>query len=141
MNDDDLMDLVLEHDTIKITLPLLLKRMNGRKQIIVPSRVGERAVQETMIRAIGLAHRWNEMLLKGEVRTISELAARVGCQHPYASRIMSLNNLDPAIVTAIVEGREPEGLSLAQLSHRASPRTGWNSGDSLVSPIFKIKLL
>lgn len=121
MNDDDLMDLVLEHDTVKITLPLILKRMNGRKQIIVPSRAGERAVQETMIRAIGLAHRWNEMLLRGEVKSISELAASVGCHHPYASRIMSLNNLDPAIVTAIVEGREPDGLSLAQLFAQGIP--------------------
>ena len=51
------------------------------------------------------------MLESGEVENVSVLAL---CR-PYVMRILSLVNLAPDIVKAIVYGREPDGLSLARI--------------------------
>ena len=43
------------------------------------------------------------------------VAAKPGLKPPYVTRVLGLNNLAPDIVEAIVNGAEPDGLSIAQI--------------------------
>ena len=45
-----------------------------------------------------------------------KLKSQLGLKPSYVSRILSLNNLAPDIVEAIVEGNEPDGLSIEKIS-------------------------
>lgn len=47
---------------------------------------------------------------------LPDLASQLGLKPSYVSRILSLNNLAPDIVEAIVEGNEPDGLSIEKIS-------------------------
>ncbi len=49
-------------------------------------------------------------------RVVSDLAGALGLDRSYVSRIMRLALLAPDIVEAIVDGREPSGLSLKRLT-------------------------
>lgn len=51
----------------------------------------------------------------GQVATVTELARTLKFSFRYTKRILSLVNLSPAVVEAIVYGREPDGLSLQKL--------------------------
>jgi hypothetical protein len=58
---------------------------------------------------------WQELLHSGRYASITELAAALDVDRPYIGRILRLALLTPDIVEAIVEGREPSGVSLEQL--------------------------
>ena len=72
-------------------------------------------VQSPMVRAIGNAYAWRARLESGEVASISELARNLNLNRSYVIKILSLNTLAPDIVTAIVNGEEPDKLSLEKL--------------------------
>ena len=67
-------------------------------------------------RAIRNAQKWLAMLMNGEAKNLTDLASQLGLKPSYVSRILSLNNLAPDIVEAIVEGNEPDGLSIEKIS-------------------------
>lgn len=105
----------LPDGSLKLTMRLAAKKVNGHRCVMIPAPGAERPRQSAVLRAIHNAQRWSEMLIKGEVKSISELAARLGKKPPYVTRILRLNTLAPDIIEAIYRGDEPEGLSLARL--------------------------
>lgn len=103
-------------ETIRIRIPMKLKKRAGRKEIVLPRRVtGKVPAQEALVRAVARAWKWQSMLESGEVNSISDLATRFHVDHSYVARTIKLANLSPRIVEMIVEGREPDGLSLRRL--------------------------
>ena len=52
----------------------------------------------------------------GEVGSIKELARRSHVNPSYVARILRLATLAPDIIEAILDGREPSGLSLRKLT-------------------------
>ncbi len=67
------------------------------------------------------AFRWRGRLEAGEFPTHRELARHLGLGHSYVSRLMRLTLLAPNIVAALVDAREPSGLSLDRLLHADLP--------------------
>ena len=55
------------------------------------------------------------MLASGEFSTITELAQREKIAAPYLTRTMRLAQLAPDLVEAILDGRQPRGLTLEAL--------------------------
>ena len=55
------------------------------------------------------------MMQDGEVRTVQGLADKVNVERSYVTRIINLVNLAPGIQSAILNGREPDGLTLKRL--------------------------
>jgi hypothetical protein len=55
------------------------------------------------------------MLETGRFGTINELAAAEKINSSYVSRLLRLTLLAPAIVEAILDGRQPEGMTLPGL--------------------------
>jgi hypothetical protein len=75
---------------------------------------------ETLIRALARAHRWNRMLENGRCRSISEIAEMEKIDRSFVSRLLDLTLLAPDIQEAILEERQAKGLQLEELT-RAMP--------------------
>ena len=71
--------------------------------------------QEALVRPVGRAHFWQELLDSGELKSIRSLASRFHVDHPYVACTIRLEALAPDIVEAILGGQEPNGLSLRRL--------------------------
>ncbi|TFZ82494.1 hypothetical protein [Candidatus Macondimonas diazotrophica] len=55
-------------------------------------------------------------LESGQIKSISELARTLDVDGSYVARILKLTTLAPDIVEALINGEEPNGLSLAKLT-------------------------
>jgi hypothetical protein len=112
---------VLPEGKVMLRVPTTFKYKNGRKTIIAPKTLeGENPespgmVQDPMVQAISKAYQWREKLESGELASIAELARSLGLSRSYVVRILSLTALAPDIVNAIMNGEEPNGLSLKDL--------------------------
>jgi hypothetical protein len=103
-----------------ISVPLQIRRRRGRREIIVPTDAdAATAVPVQTNRGLALtiarAHRWHELLEGGQYPTIRALAADLGVDNSYVARILRLTLLAPDLIEAIIDGTEPDGLSLEKL--------------------------
>jgi hypothetical protein len=65
--------------------------------------------------AVARAHRWKELLESGRYGSWVEIAAAQGVDPSYVARILRLTLLAPDIVESVIDGTEPDGLSLGKL--------------------------
>jgi hypothetical protein len=109
----------LEVDTLTIRIPIRLQRRGGRKLIMTPEGAAAPARKpsrdETLIKALVRAHRWRRKIESGQARSITVLAEQEGVTDAYVCRLLPLTCLAPDIVEAILDGRQPKGLRLAEI--------------------------
>jgi hypothetical protein len=103
-----------------VRVPLRIKRQRGRKEIIAPAGIAEAednqiGTNRGLAVMIARAHRWRELLEGGQYPTIRALAADLGVDNSYVARILRLTLLAPDLIEAILQGTEPDGLSLEKL--------------------------
>jgi len=110
-----------------VRIPVRFYRRNGRQMVLTQASPagngrenGER--NDALVAAIAKAYRWQEQLESGEYATVEDLAAANGVDRTYVGRILRLTSLAPEIIEAILEGNEPEGISLRQLLKGFSPK-------------------
>ena len=98
-----------------------LKHKAGRKVVIAPKALdgdipgAPSSKQEAILTAIATSWEWAALIESGQVESVTELACKLKFSFQYTMRILSLVNLSPEIVEAIVYGREPDNLSLQKL--------------------------
>lgn len=104
----------------KVVIPMRFKRVGGRKRIVVPSEVQQvrqpPVRDESLLKALGRAFRWRELLSSDQFETIEELARAEKVDASYLARMMRLTLLSPRLVEAVLEGRQPVGLTLPNAS-------------------------
>ena len=109
----------LEVDTLTIRIPIRLQRRGGRKLIMTPEGVAAPAPKprrdETLVKALVRAHRWRRKIESGSAKSITDLAEQEGVTVAYVCRLLPLTCLAPDIVEAILDGRQPKGLRLAEM--------------------------
>lgn len=105
-----------EGDNLIFATPTSIKTCSGHTHVEIVG-VNYDSNRHCLLRMIALSWKWAEMLFSGKVTSISRLAKEVGLSEPYVARIVSLFNLAPCIVEDIVNGRIPDGLSLAQMQN------------------------
>jgi len=102
--------------TLTVVIPLRVKPRGGRKAMVTPGVLAlERRQDITLIKAVARAFRWRRMLETGRFSTINELAAAEKINSSYVSRVLRLTLLAPDIVEAILDGRQPDGMTLPGL--------------------------
>ena len=102
--------------TLTVVIPLRMKQRGGRKAMVTPDVLAlERRQDITLIKAVARAFRWRRMLEAGRFATINELSAAEKINSSYVSRVLRLTLLAPDIVEAILDGRQPEGMTLPAL--------------------------
>ena len=103
-------------DTITIHVPFRIVKRGGRREMILPpSATAVTKIDGTLVKALARAFRWKRMLESGECATIGDLAAKEGIAPSYMTRVMRMTLLAPAIVEAIVEGRQGPEVTLARV--------------------------
>jgi hypothetical protein len=104
---------------LTVRVPLAVRKpRGGRKLILTPGGMalrGASAADTTLVKALARAFRWRRMLETGRYGTIDELAAAEKINSSYVSRLLRPTLLAPDIVEAILDGRQPEGMTLPGL--------------------------
>ena len=104
--------------TLSIRIPYLFQRTGGRRTMIVSDgsvSAPERKTDVFLLKALARAHRWQRMLESGEVRSMRELAREEGIDSSFLAKVLRLTLLAPDIVEAILDGRQPDGLSFRDM--------------------------
>jgi len=112
--------------TVTVVVPLKIRQWGGRKAIIAPD--GSSLSPETalsgaiptrgdpaLVKALARAHRWRRMMETGDHGNVRELGKAERVNETYISRALRLTLLTPDMVEAILDGRQPEGLTLPGL--------------------------
>jgi hypothetical protein len=96
-----------------------LQRRGGRKLIMTPEGVVAPARKpsryETLVKALVRAHHWRRRIESGQAKSIRGLAEQESVTDAYVCRLLPLTCLAPEIVEAILDGRQPKWLRLAEL--------------------------
>ncbi len=107
-------------EPLRTDIPMTFRLRGGKTAMVLPD--GTRAVQQreatidnTMVKAIARGFRWHKMLYEGAYATIEDLSAAEKINPSYVSRVMRLAFLSPAIVEAILEGKQPAHLTMKDL--------------------------
>jgi uncharacterized protein YpbB len=70
----------------------------------------------SLVRAVAQAKTWYDWIIKGEVRTMRQLAKRTGLHRKYVSRLLNLTVLSPELTAAIFRGDHHPSLTVEQLT-------------------------
>jgi hypothetical protein len=109
----------LEVDTLTIRITMRLQRRGGRKLIMAPEGAAmptpKSRPDETLLKALVRAHRWRRRIESGQVKSVTDLAEQEGVSVAYVCRLLPLTCLTPDLVEAILDGRQPKGLRLAEM--------------------------
>ena len=111
------------NDTIRVLIPLTVRKKNGRPKIMPPAdyRPSEDQAQDPhILRAIGRAWGWRRRMDAGEFSTIQELAEAVSLAERHVSRQLRLAYLAPEVLKRLTCGREASAESLYVLCFLAS---------------------
>ena len=111
-----------------LTVPARLKRVGMEMRLLfeVPHRGPTPKPDRSLLRLLGQAHRFREMLLRGDGSTMAELAEEAGVTPSWFSRIVRLGFLSPRIITAIVDGTQPLELSADRLLKAGPVSSAWS---------------
>lgn len=108
-------------DTFTVRIPMQIRKRGGRKLILAPDggqpiwAAPKPRVDNTMIKAIARAFRWRKLIETGVHASIEELARAEKINASYVGRVLRLTLLAPEIIEAIMEGRQPAGMTMAGL--------------------------
>jgi hypothetical protein len=129
----------LELNTLTIRIPIRLQRRGGRKLIMTPEGAAMPAPKprrdKAPIKALVRAHRWRRRIESGQAKSITDLAEQEGVTDAYVCQLLRLTCLAPDIVEAILDGRQPKGLRLAEMLGNGpvaweEQRMSWGLGPS-----------
>ena len=107
-------------DVISIEIPMAFKKRGGRKVIVLPDGshghpVPAATIDNTMIKSIARAFRWQKLLESGTYTCLDDIARSEKIGASFVSRYYRLVLLAPDIVEAILDGRQPAELTVKVL--------------------------
>lgn len=105
--------------SITVRVPLAIRHRPGRKTVVTPMANGVAPVttraDPALVKALARAFRYQRMLDQGRYASITEMAAAERLERGYLGSLLRLTLLAPDIVSAILDGRQAEGTTLAGL--------------------------
>lgn len=106
--------------SITVRVPIAVRHRPGRKTVVTPMTDGVAPVttraDPALVKALARAFRYQRMLDQGRYASITEMAAAERLERGYLGSLLRLTLLAPDIVSAILDGRQSEGLTLAVLA-------------------------
>ena len=112
-----------------LSVPARFKRVGKETRMII-SGIGpnesEAKPDPSLIKLIVKAHRLHEKLTS-ENLGIGDIAESQGVHHSYVSRLIRLAFLSPEITEAILDGRQPLGLTAAKLMQVSGRSLDWRA--------------
>ena len=119
-------------DTFRITTrtPFKLKRRPGIKSVLMASETAEgkltgecrdKSSQIALFQGLARTHYWQRLLDTGEVRSGSEIAQLEELDPSTVNELLRLTLLDPSLVMDILEGKQPQQVSMMWFTRNALP--------------------
>jgi len=112
------MTMPISHVTVRV--PLTIRRRPGRRTMVSlgfgaeGGRIATKA-DPALVKALARAFRYQKLLDEGRYASISEMAAGERIERGYLGTLLRLTLLAPEMVEAILNGRQPEGVTLPGL--------------------------
>ena len=104
--------------SIRIVIPLTLRKRNGRPKILPPedhcARVGQ-TQDPHVLRAVARAWKWRRQLEIGAVSTIQDIAVAENVSDRFVGRMIRLAYLAPSVLEALVIARRPLAIPINDL--------------------------
>jgi site-specific DNA recombinase len=117
-----------DEPTQSLSQPVRLRRAGKEVRMVIdhtdpfaPPQKSDRR----LIKAIGRAHRFHDMLVKHKSGKFADLAKGERLHRSYFTQVLRLAYLAPDITTAILDGRQPEGLTATMLVEWSSLPLNW----------------
>ena len=92
---------------VTVSIPIRIRRVSGRKQVMVPAGVSATAIGEPVQTALQIAlargHRWLRQIESGKVANLAAIAKAESVDNSYVSRMVNLTTLAPDIQAAILD--------------------------------------
>ncbi len=106
-----------ERDDYRITIPARLRPRGIELKFVIldPAFRKDPKPDNTLIRGVVRANAWLDELMDGKVKTLREIAERETLPERYVRRVLELTFLAPDITQAILDGGQPETLTLEDL--------------------------
>ncbi|MFN7306178.1 MAG: hypothetical protein ACK5TQ_06315 [Acetobacteraceae bacterium] len=129
------MTMPVSHITVRV--PLTIRRRPGRRTMVsLPFEDGGGCIatkaDPALVKALARAFRYQKLLDEGRYVSISEMAAAEKIERGYLGTLLRLTLLAPELVEAILNGRQPEGVTLPRLLEGV-PAGWWEQRERLLS--------
>jgi hypothetical protein len=105
--------------TLRVVIPLRLRRRNGRRRIVPPADLDEvdAAIPDPRtLRALARAWDWRRRLERGEVATLGDIARAEKVTLPFVSRHIRLAYLAPAVLDSLLLQRRTSAVPIDRLA-------------------------
>lgn len=105
--------------------PLRFKQRGGRKVILTAAGYSlekqpkEVTINSPLLHAVARAFYWAKLIDQGVVASGSEIAQREGLDPSTVNELLRLSLLSPKIVESILNGKQPEGLTMQWLARNS----------------------
>ena len=121
--------------SITVRVPLAIRHRPGRKTVVTPMTDGVAPVttraDPALVKALARAFRYQRMLDEGRYASITEMAEAERIERGYLGTLVRLTLLAPDMVEAILDGRQPEGVTLPALMEPFPTNWSDQKGDLL----------
>lgn len=110
--------MTVSDDTIRVVIPLVIRKRNGRPKILPPEGVQAleaRSQDPHILKALGRAWAWRRRLECGEVATAGDLAKLEGVTERFVSRTIRLAYLYPDALVRLLLTQEPPAITWVAL--------------------------
>ena len=102
--------------TMAVSIPMSFTVRGERKLVVFLDgsdwEKPRHRIDNTMVKALGRAFRWQRLLESGQYVTTKEIAKAENINTSYISRILRLTLLYAEIVEVILDGRQPTAMTL-----------------------------
>ncbi len=123
----DLGALPTDVTTTVVSVSATLKRSGMQTKLLVNSgQPDQREPDRSLVRVLGQAQQYREMVLAGQGTGMRALAADMGVHPSYFARTFRLAFLSPKIVHAILDGRQPFELTANKLNQVTNIAIAWS---------------
>jgi hypothetical protein len=101
-------------------IPMRFRRHGGKTVVIHPdgNRIVEHSMartDQTLIKVIARAFRWERLLRDGTYATLDEIAKAENISPSYVSRVIRITLLAPEIINAVLEARHPPTFTMREV--------------------------
>jgi site-specific DNA recombinase len=117
-----------DEPTLSLSHPVRLRRAGKEVRMVIDHTdpfAPPQKPDRRLIKAIGRAHRFHDMLVKHNAGKFADLAKDERLHRSYFSQLLRLAYLAPDITAAILDGRQPEGLTATVLVERSGLPLNW----------------
>jgi AraC-like DNA-binding protein len=114
--------------TESLLVPATVRRTGMEMKLLIKGATAPKNQQpdRSLLRLIGQAHQFNDMLMSSKGKTIKELSREAGVSPSYFTRVLRLSFLAPEITKNILHGLQPITLTAKSLLGHNQLERDWS---------------